>query len=496
MTKHYAEAVVLVLPEMKNFKFIIIFLCFIYPLQAITIREKIKLSNEISSVTSFLYKNEFDNAKNILLKIKSLYPTSEYNIIADYFLAQIGYSTREFYSAIYYIDLAKNEINDRRLSLSYKEKIQMLTALLYYETGLTSEAENYFQVLLGCENPNFVETSRLYLGLLAHEKKDKANARYYLFDINPKFLNSKEKEIYQYLMNFISWSKIETKDIGYGDPNICTLYAQNDILYIGLWNGGLIRYNYILDDYQFFRQPTLPSDEVRAIYDAENFLWIGTNNGITKLSKRDDTFTVIPGFENMRITNIYSDNINVYIGTLGNGCIIYNLESEKYYQILNNNNISTMKRFQDKLLIATYNAKLYSFNINSETLKEESILKKNSHVIKDIQTNTDENMICFATYGGGIYLYNTKNKKVKNYSQKNYPEIQNDYFMTIAENKNVFYCGSLGNGIYSLDNEELYNFPISDFYIGNDIQKILYHCGYLFIATLGEGVLIKKMTNN
>ena len=68
--------------------------------------------------------------------------------------------------------------------------------------------------------------------------------------------------------------------------------------------------------------------------------------------------------------------------------------------------------------------------------------------------------------------------------------------MTIAENKNIFYCGSLGNGIYSLDNEELSNFPISDFYIGNDIQKILYHCGYLFIATLGEGVLIKKMTNN
>ena len=116
MTKHYAEAEVLVLPEMKNFKFIIIFLCFISPLHAITIREKIKLNNEISSVTSFLYKNEFDNAKNILLKIKSLYPTSEYNIIADYFLAQIGYSTREFYSALYYIDLAKNEINDKRSS--------------------------------------------------------------------------------------------------------------------------------------------------------------------------------------------------------------------------------------------------------------------------------------------------------------------------------------------------------------------------------------------
>jgi hypothetical protein len=68
--------------------------------------------------------------------------------------------------------------------------------------------------------------------------------------------------------------------------------------------------------------------------------------------------------------------------------------------------------------------------------------------------------------------------------------------MTIAENKNIFYCGSLGNGIYSLDNEELHRFNVSDFYIGNDIQKILYHCGYLFIATLGEGVLVKRMSHN
>ena len=155
-----------------------------------------------------------------------------------------------------------------------------------------------------------------------------------------------------------------------------------------------------------------------------------------------------------------------------------------------------MKRFQNKILIATYNAKLYSFDINNKTLKEENMIKKNRHVIKEIQTNTDENMICFATYGGGIFLYNNDTKKTKNYNQKNYPEIQNDYFMTIAENKNIFYCGSLGNGIYSLDNEELHKFQVSDFYIGNDIQKILYHCGYLFISTLGEGVLVKKMTNN
>ena len=490
------ETAVLVLQVMKNFKILIFFLCCISPLQAITIREKVKLNGEISKVTSFLYKNEYDKAKNILLNIKSSYPVSEYNIIADYFLAQIGYSTREFYTALYYIDLAKEQINDKRLSSSYKEKIQMLTALLYYETGLIAEAEIEFQKLLGCENPNFAETARLYLGLSAHEKKDSDNAKYYLFNINPKLLSSKDKEIYKYLMNFVSWSKIETKQIGYGDPNICTLYAQNDTILIGLWNGGLIRYNYILDDYQFFRQPTLPSDEVRAIYEAQNNLWIGTNNGIVKLNKRDDTFTTVSGFENMRITSIYSDNINVYIGTLGNGCIIYNLESEEYSQILDNNNISTMKRFKNKILIATYNAKLYSFDINNKTLKEENMIKKNRHVIKEIQTNTDENMICFATYGGGIFLYNNDTKKTKNYNQKNYPEIQNDYFMTIAENKNIFYCGSLGNGIYSLDNEELHKFQVSDFYIGNDIQKILYHCGYLFIATLGEGVLVKKMTNN
>lgn len=494
--RQYAETEDSVLPVMKNCKIIIFFLCCIFPLQSITIREKIKLNNEISRATSFLYKNEYNNAKDILLNIKNIYPTSEYNTIANYFLAQIGYSTRDFYSALYYIDLAKEELNDNRLISSYKEKIRMLSALLYYETGLTSEAEKEFQILLSCENANFIETSRLYLGLLSHEKKDPENARYYLFEINPKLLNSKEKEIYRYLMNFVSWSKIETKEIGYGDPNICTLYAKNDVIYIGLWNGGLIRYNYILNEYSFFCAPTLPSNEVRAVHEAGNYLWIGTNNGIAKLSKRDDSITVIPAFENMRITDIYSDNVNVYIGTLGSGCIIYNIESEKYHQILDNANISTMKRFQDKLLIATYNTKLYSFNMNNKILREESFLKKNRSVIKEIQTDKNETMLCFATYGGGIFLYNNKTKKVKNYNQKNCSEINNDYFMTTAEHENIFYCGSLGNGIYSLDNEELHKFPVSDFYIGNDIQKILYHCGYLFIATLGEGVLIKKMTYN
>lgn len=466
------------------------------PLQSITIREKMTLNGEISKATSFLYKNEYDNAKNILLNIKNTYPASEYNTIANYFLAQIGYSTREFYPALYYIDMAKEELNDNRLTPAYKEKIRMLAALLYYETGSTSEAEKEFQTLLGCENSNFIETSRLYLGLLSHEKNDSANARYYLFDINPKLLNAKEKEMYQYVMNFVSWSKIETKDIGYGDPNICALYAKNDVIYIGLWNGGLIRYNYILDEHTFFHAPTLPSDEVRAICEAGNYLWIGTNNGIAKLNKRDDTFAIVPPFESMRITDIYSDDITVYIGTLGNGCIIYNLESEEYYHILDNANISAMKRFQNKLLIATYNAKLYSFDINTKSLKEEPLLKKNRCVIKGIQTNASEDTLCFATYGGGIFLYNDKTKKTKNYNQKNCSEITNDYFMTAAENENIFYCGSLGNGIYSLDNEELRTFPVSDFYIGNDIQKILYHCGYLFIATLGEGVLVKKMAYN
>lgn len=496
MMKQHAETEDSVLPVMKNCKIIIFFLCCIFPLQSITIREKIKLNNEISKATSFMYKNEYDKAKDVFLNIKNIYPTSEYNTIANYFLAQIGYSTREFYSAIYYIDLAREELNDNRLIPSYKEKIKMLSALLYYETGLTSEAEKEFQTLLGCENSNFIETSRLYLGLLSYEKNDTENARYYLFDVNPKLLGSKEKEIYQYLMNFVSWSKIETKEIGYKDPNICTLYAKNDVVYIGLWNGGLIRYNYILNEYGFFCAPTLPSDEVRVVHEVGNDLWIGTNNGIAKLSKRDDSITVIPTFENMRITDIYSDNSNVYIGTLGNGCIIYDIESEKCSQILDNANISTMKRFQDKLLIATYNAKLYSFNMNDKILKEESFLKKNRHVIKEIQGNKNMDTLCFATYGGGIFLYNSKTKKVKVYDQKNCAEIGNDYFMTAAENENVFYCGSLGNGIYSIANEELHKFPVSDFYIGNDIQKILYHCGYLFIATLGEGVLIKKMTYN
>ena len=95
------ETAVLVLQVMKNFKILIFFLCCISPLQAITIREKVKLNGEISKVTSFLYKNEYDKAKNILLNIKSSYPVSEYNIIADYFFFLIGYSTREFYTALY-----------------------------------------------------------------------------------------------------------------------------------------------------------------------------------------------------------------------------------------------------------------------------------------------------------------------------------------------------------------------------------------------------------
>lgn len=479
--------------ESLHFKFILVIIILFINLNVscITIQEKLALNKIISQAKSHLYNNQYKEAKDLFVDIKNTYPTTEFSIIADYFLAQIAYKNNDKYPALYHIERCLETIEDKRLHQSYKENIILLAGILYTETGLPFEAKKQFEFLLKSSSLPIVCTSRLYLGFIEYEAGNHDSARFYLTGIKKDFLGEKERERYDYLIHFIGWSKIETKNIGYGDPNVSTLYAQHDLLYIGLWNGGLIEYNYILNTHHFYRAPVLTSDEVRAVYPVGNSLWIGTTNGISILNKRDNSITEKKEFEKMKITSIIGDKEKIYIGTLGDGIFSYDLSANKIYPLISGKNISTIYKDDELFLFSTYDGKLFS--IEKGLVKEIRRFKKKGKPpapIMEIKKN-ELGEICLATYGNGIILYNEKTKKTYHFSQKKNNFIKNDYFLTVAQKNNIFYCGSLGNGVYCLENGILRRFPVSDYYLGHDIQKILFYHDYMFLATLGEGVLVK-----
>jgi len=461
----------------------------IFQINGLTLFEKINIQKQLSTMNTELYNNNFNAAKLILLEIKKNYIGSEFNIIANYYLSLIEYTNENYFPSTHFIELALANIEDKRLTNNFKNNIITLAGILYYQIGLTDNALLYLEKTRIIKNSININRANLYLSYIYFQKNNLDKAKFYYYEITTNLLNKKETDLYLYLNNYIGWKKIDTKTIGYKDPNISCLYTENDLVYIGLWHGGLIVYNYILDTHRFIASPALVSDEIRAIYGTETHIWVGTSNGISLINKRDDTISQLDYFNNYKITDIKPSGSDVIISTLGHGLIRYNLKNNSYNQIVHNKNISTTFVDDTIVLIATYDGALYSYKNNY--LKEIHYNKYSKKPITSIAKNKTH--FCFATYGNGIITSNFDFNTFTVYNSQSLNTIKNDYFLTISEKDNSFYCGSLGNGIYCLNNEIISMFKVSDYYIGNDIQQIQFQNNYMFIATLGEGVLIRMI---
>ncbi|HOJ65128.1 MAG TPA: hypothetical protein PLE45_11995 [Spirochaetota bacterium] len=474
----------------KNILLILIIFILTTKTFSIIIEDKINAKSKLVEVNKLINEKKYEEAISILNNIFEKLGDTEFASFVNYYLAIIEFNKKNYYKAFYFIESALNDNKFYLVSKENKIKMKLLYAMICYKLDMIDNAISYFKEVRDYSIV-YKDEVNLYLSEIYFRKKDDKNsASYYFKYINVNKLSSDQQYLYYYLENFLLWSQIDTSNINYRDPNINSLLVDKDNLYIGLWNGGLILYNYILESYNVISLSQYTSEEIRALWRDNRRIYVGTTNGVAIIDKRNGSIKNEETLTNVSITSISGNDDTVYYGTIGKGLICKDKNDNQFFQIIDNENISALYYANSSLYIGTYNGNVYKYeNDNLIKLTELSFLNKaiTSFLL-------DGSNLWITTHGQGIVLYNTHKKKIKIYSTKT-KEIGNDFILCSTIKDDRIYFGTLGNGIIFFDKNvnKFNNFKISDMYITNEIRSIQFSEEFMFIGTLGYGVLQKRL---
>jgi signal transduction histidine kinase/ligand-binding sensor domain-containing protein/DNA-binding response OmpR family regulator len=248
----------------------------------------------------------------------------------------------------------------------------------------------------------------------------------------------KEKFVYNYSNN--------NDDNSISSNLISSLRIQNDsILWVGNWHEGLNKINLNNNQvkrYDFGPNAITLTGEINTLYlDKNDYLWIGTNSGLSVLNTKDDSYFRInqkncPTFSDNDILSILEDKDGImWLGTRNSGIltnsrvdIITNQNKASFNKYLPNNNgesvyyrsISSFHQDnQGNIWIGTHLAGANIVNPKGESLRlynhfsnlEESLSSKSVWGISE----DDQNNIWVGTDGGGLYKFNPFNNKIESF---------------------------------------------------------------------------------
>lgn len=475
---------------MKKIIYIFIIFFIINNLFSIIIEDKINAKSKLIEVNKLINEKKYEDATKILNNILINLVNTEFVSYVNYYLSIIEFQKNNYYKAFYFIDSA---IYDSKFYLVSKEnqiKMKLHYGMICYKLELFDKALDIFKEV---RDYSLVDRDsiNLYISEIYFRKKsDINNASYYFKYINPKSLTDNEKSLYYYLENFLLWFQIDTSKINYKDPNVNSILIDKDIIYIGLWHGGVIQYNYIFNTYDIIYLGGESSEEIRSLYTDNRRIYIGTTNGVSIIDKRNFSIKSEEQLKKVSITAIAGDENFIYYGTLGKGLIGNDRNNNDFFQIIDNENISALYYTNSKLYIGTYNGNIYKYEDNT-LIKLNELYFINKAITSFLPDNDN---LWITTHGDGIILYNTITKSIKRYSTKS-RDIPDDFILCSTIKDNRIYFGTLGNGIIFFDKNvnKWQKFKISDMYIIEEIQTIKFSSDYMFIGTLGSGVLIKRL---
>lgn len=460
-----------------------------FPISSLILSEKITLYQRLKDISQMVEDKKFVEAQKILFEIKESHPDSEFRVIANYLLAKIEFGLNNFYKASFYIELSIKDELLNRLVASYKDEIYFMAGVIYFKIEMFELSKNYLEYSINGDFAKKDQALLLLSEIIGRKMGQFGQASIYYAQINRSKLSNDEIEKYNYLSNHLLWGQIDTSKIGYRDPNVNSIAIDKDIIFIGLYNGGLLEYNYILDTYNYYIGGNLVNENIRDIYvDESRYIYVGTQEGVSFFDKRYGTFKVVEELKGKSITTISGSEESIFFGTLGDGIISFDKKNKTFSSLTDFINISFVSYIDDTLYIAPYSGGLYL--LKGGLVSSVNINIPNRYPITDIVKS--DNKLFISTYGAGIYIYDLNTKRYELYNSNNTIFLEN-YFLCISKKDDVLYCGSLGNGIYTLDTKtnKWETFFVSDIYMGTDIKKIVFTDSMMFIATLGEGVLKK-----
>ena len=472
-----------------------LFFCFfaIFCSNALILSEKLDVNKKISKANSLILTKQYEQATKVLTEIKFLYEDTEFAPIANFLLAQIDFDKKNYFQAQFLVEQAYTHQDFAKLVPMYQDRIQYLRAMIFYKTENFKPALDILKTLV---NKKTLAIDRVFLYicdiLIKTEQKDQV--LYYFKLINDNRLIGYELDLYNFLADKIMWQSIDTTQIAYKDPNVSAMLIDKDVLYIGTWNGSLIYYNYILGEYHYFTDKQIINENIRALYNDGRYIYVGTQEGLSILDKRSQTWSSLSYFKGMSITSFCQFDKFIYVGTLGDGLIEYDIQSKTVTNHIKDIivNVVGMSNIDSTLYIMAYNGNVYRY-IDNQLQKDNVLSQRQNPVIKMFKI---ENDIYLATYGNGLIKYNVKTKKTIVYNKKN-SGLTDDFILCACLGKDEIYLGTLGKGIsvYNFTTNTWEMFRISDKYFGLDINNLLIYNNSIFIGTLGEGILVKALAD-
>ncbi len=201
---------------------------------------------------------------------------------------------------------------------------------------------------------------------------------------------------------------------GLSNSSIQSLFVdrQNNI-WVGTYGNGVNLHTPYTDNFELFRNEfnnneSLSSNQVNAFLEDGDFIWIGTEKGLNKFDKRDNTFICYTHNPNDN-TSIGSDAVwaihkdksgYLWLGTWSGGLNKFDIKTEKFTH--------------------------YYFNPSDST----SISSNNIFAIFE----DSDGYLWLATNGGGLNMFDRTTKKFTRYNESNSP-IYRDYIESVIEDK-------------------------------------------------------------
>lgn len=289
---------------------------------------------------------------------------------------------------------------------------------------------------------DFNPTSHPLLGL-SHKNKVK-HLRFLMIDSRQNiWITTWTDKLYKYnasTTKIVSYSLSTIKN-KQGDPEAgattlinCLFEDDNQVIWAGTENAGLLRYNQATDNFDYCVSEEKNSEGIRYNYkifslfqDREQNIWIGTDKGISIFNPYRQYFQSIrhdeikPSINKSEIISaIQTTGGDIYIGTWGGGIAVYDKQLNYRKSIFfdghsDKNKVWSFQEMDDgNLWIGCQHGFLLTYNPNNGVTKSEQPPEMENSTIRCMVKDSKDNIL-FGLHSGKIVKWNKQQKRFETY---------------------------------------------------------------------------------
>ncbi len=283
--------------------------------------------------------------------------------------------------------------------------------------------------------------------------------------------------------NFIQFRNNPQDSNSVGGSAVLSICEYENDLWIGTKEGGISKFDFSTRTFSHYKnqlsdEKTLPSNQINVLLvDRANVLWAGTADGLARYDSAAKSFTNFKSGENYRfrlpsnnITSLHeSEDAVLWVGTSDGGMSRFNPNKTRLFNYLAQKNIHEMMKqaginiakedSRGDFWIGTSQGLLRKQRGVSEsdfTAIQNSSLEPNSLNNNNISTIFEDSsgLIWIGTKGGGVNIYDSRQKKFEHYKQdyKNENSLSKNRVLTIfEESRNKIWIGLEEGGLSFYD---------------------------------------------